>query len=285
MLYIKKYNSDLYNKILALQKQENRRTFLRRIVNKVKRKLNLEKLISPPQEQLDEIIDIACEYMGVDVSDYYKIIEKFRNNGMKIKEVFENQTQTDVFWNNIDKEWLCINIYVQSVLYNTAIPIYTILRKMPLNNLTVLDYGCGSGVLAILLNKVFHFKKLVLTDIDNYASGFVKFYINKTNSIEISWENILKYNSNETFDLVECFDVLEHLENSYEYLLKLNSKVKARGMMALKIAFECEDETHLPQAAEAFFIKNDGLGYLEQKYERIRYFGGGLISGVYKKRG
>jgi len=280
MQYIKTYNLALYNKILALQAQENKKSVLQRILNKAKRKLNIkEKLIIPPQEHIDEIIDVACDYMKIDKNAYYKAIEKFNDGGMEIKENFENQVQTDVFWDKIDKEWLCINIYVQSVLYNTAIPIYTALRKLSLNNLTALDYGCGSGVLAILLHKVFNFKKLVLADIDNYVAGFVKFYIAKTNSKEIIWENILEYNSDETFD------VLEHLENSYEHLLKLDSKVIGGGIMALKIAFECEDKTHLPQASESFFVKNDGLGYLRQKYKRIKYFGGGLVSGVYKKRG
>jgi len=286
MQYIKNYDLALYNKILALQEQENKKSILQWILNKVKRKLNLkEKLIIPPQEHIDEIIDVACEYMEIDKSAYYKAIEKFNSSGIEIRENFENQLQTDVFWDNIDKEWLCINIYVQSVLYNTAIPIYTALRKLPLNNLKVLDYGCGSGVLAILLHKVFNFKKLVLADINNYVAGFVKFYIAKTNSKEIIWENILEYNSDEKFDFVECFDVLEHLEDSYEHLLKLDSKVIGGGVMALKIAFECEDKTHLPQASESFFVKNDGLGYLKQKYKRIKYFGGGLVSGVYKKRG
>jgi len=284
--YIKNYNLALYNRILALQEQENKSSIWQRILNKIKRKLSYKKkLIAPPQEQIEEIIDLACEYMNIARTDYYETIEKFNMNEMELKENFKNQTQSDVFWNNIDKEWLCVNIYVQSVLYNTAIPIYTMLRKLPLDNASVLDYACGSGVMAILLHKVFHFKKLVLTDVDNYAAGFVKFYIAKTGSKEIEWEDILQYKSNETFDFVECFDVLEHLENSYEHLLKLDSKVRNSGLMALKIAFECEDKSHLPQAAESFFVKNDGLGYLKGKYERIKYFGGGLVSGVYKKRG
>jgi len=284
MQYIKKYNLALYNKISALQKQENKRTILLRIANKIKRKLKLEKPIVPPQEQMEEIIDIACEYMGIDKSDYHKTIEKFSKFGMDIEEDFENQSQTDVYWSNIDKEWLCINIYVQSVLYNSAIPIYSSLMKLPLNNSTALDYGCGSGVLAILLHKAFHFKKLVLLDIGNYASGFVEFYIAKTNSKEIVWKNILEYDSDETFDFVECFDVLEHLENSYKHLSKLDGKVREGGIMALKVAFECEDKTHLPQAAEDFFVKNDGLAYLKAKYERIKYLGGGIVSGIYKKK-
>lgn len=285
MQYIKKYNLALYNKLLVLQKHERMRAILQRIINKAKRKLNLERLIIPPQEQMDEIIDIACEYMGIDECDYYKAIEEFNNCGTETGKNFENQSQTDVFWNDIGKQWLCINIYVQSVLYNTVVPIYTALRKLPLTNLTALDYGCGSGVLAILLHKAFKFKKLVLTDIDNYAANFVKFYVAKTNSKEIVWENILEYNSDETFDFVECLDVLEHLENSYEHLLKLDSKVRNGGIMALRIAFECEDETHLPQAAESFFVKNDGLSYLRRKYKRINYFCDGIISGVYKKLG
>jgi len=283
MQYIKKHNIELYNKMLALKKRENRRTFLLKLVNKAKRMLGFEKLIFPHQKQLDEIMDIACEYMDISKNDYYSIIEKFNNHETEAEEKFENQAQTDIFWNNIDKEWLCINIYVQSILYNSVIPIYTTLRKMTLNNLNALDYGCGSGILAILLHKTFNFKKLVLTDIDNYAANFIRFYIAKTNSKEIIWENILECNSNETFDFVICLDLLEHLENSYEHLLKLNDKVSVEGTMVLKIAFEHEDNTHLPQAEEDFFIKNNGLAYLKANYKRIAYFGYGLINGIYKK--
>jgi 2-polyprenyl-3-methyl-5-hydroxy-6-metoxy-1,4-benzoquinol methylase len=270
MQYIKNYSLSLYNLITALQKQERRKTLLQRIINRAKRKWNNKK---PSQEHIDEIINIACEFMNIDKDEYYKIIEKFNNGKMEEK----------VSWNNIDKEWLCLNIYVQSILYNSVIPIYTMLMELPLSNSKVLDYGCGTGTLAILLHKSFNFKELVLADIDNYVASFVKFYITKTNSEEIVWKNISENHNDEVFDFVQCFDVLEHLENSYEHLLKLNSKVRSGGMLALKIAFECEDQTHLPQAAESFFVKNDGLGYLKQKYRRVRYFGGGIVSGVYKK--
>jgi len=157
--------------------------------------------------------------MCIDKSAYCKIIEIFCKEGIKINENFENQKQTDIFWRDIDKEWLCINIFVQSVWYNTVVPIYTMLRKLPLNSLTAFDYGCGSGTLMLLLHKVFKFKKLVLTDIDNYVAGFVKYYITRTNSREIVYENILLHNNDETFDFVGCFDVLEHLEKSYKHLL------------------------------------------------------------------
>jgi len=285
MQYIKQYNSDLFDKILLLQKQEYKRNFIKNIFN---RKVFLskwkEKLIIPPKEHVDEVVEAACEYMNISRKEYVEIIEKFTQSGFEIKECYENQSQANIFWNNVNIEWLCINIYVQSVLYNTAIPIYSTLKKMPLNNLTAYDYGCGSGILSILLNKAFHFKKLILADIDNYIAGFVKFYIQKTSAAEIYWENILENNRTESFDLVICLDVLEHLENSYDHLLILDSKVNKGGIMVLKIAFEHEDKTHLPQAAEDFFVKNDGMFFLKQKYKRLNYFGGGLVNGVYKKK-
>ena len=291
MQYIKNYSLELYNKILALQKQENRETVLLKIVNKMKRMLSRHLPLQEAillQEYTDEIINIACEFMKISKDEYCEVIKAYKSGGknllLDLKEDYENQKQTDVFWASINKEWLCLNIYIQSTAY---VDIYRALNKIPLNNLTALDYGCGSGVFAILLHKKFNFKKLVLADIENYAANFIKYYISKTNSNEIVWENILEYHfPNETFDFIECFDVLEHLEDSYQQLLRLDSKLSGGGYLALKIAFEIEDKTHLPQAAEGFFVKNDGLSYLKQKYKRIKYFGQPhIVNGIYKKKG
>jgi len=280
MQYIKNYNLELYNKIIAL-KESNKRTIIQKIIDKIKR--YTEKSIVFPQKEVDEFINIACEYMNINKDEYYKIIEQFRAGELKLIENYENQNQTDIFWFNVDKKFICVNIYAQSNFYKS---IYVVLSRLLTNNITVLDYGCGTGLLAILLHKRFNFKKLVLLDIDNYTAGFVKFYIEKTSSKEIVWEDILKYSSNETFDFVQSLDVLEHLENSYEHLLKLDGIVRKGGLMALKIAFEAEDKTHLPQAAESFFVKNDGLDYLKQKYNMIKRFGyEQLVNCVYKKRG
>lgn len=57
-------------------------------------------------------------------------------------------------------------------------------------------------------------------------------------------------------------------------------------MLILAIAFEGEDITHLPQACEDFYLKNDGWAFLNDNsslYESIHYQIQ-LISGIYIKK-
>lgn len=45
--------------------------------------------------------------------------------------------------------------------------------------MSIYDYGCGCGALSMMLDDKFNFVKLTLSDLDNYASDFAKYYIKK----------------------------------------------------------------------------------------------------------
>ena len=52
-------------------------------------------------------------------------------------------------------------------------------NKIHRGKMSIYDYGCGCGALSMMLDDKFNFVKLTLSDLDNYASDFAKYYIKK----------------------------------------------------------------------------------------------------------
>lgn len=286
MLYIKKHNEELYDYIKKLheEKENKRNSFFFKVKKKFARKLNIYPKIKISQiSELfkDQIISDACDFMNVTKEVFYENINKHWEREKELNR-FNNQEETDIFWNShIDNLWLSLNIDVQLTWYDD---VYSVLLNYLDHNMSVADYGCGTGSLSFVLNKHFSFNSLDLYDLPNYASEFIKFAINKNKLKNVEWSNILE-NIDKKYDAIICLDVLEHLENSYTALLSIDSKLKKGGYLMLKIAFESEDKTHLPQSAENFFFTNNGITFLNKNYKLIHdfYIHGQIINGLYKK--
>lgn len=290
MEYIKNYNEELYNYIITLKEEEDKKYLeekkkfrLFRFFIKAYKRLTV---VFMPKTLQNMIIDSALQYMNISRekfdSNVQEILEDIKNHGR-----YESQKDTDIFWKNqINELWTCLNIFVQMNWYGDFYSeIYKIIKKR--KNLEVCDYGCGSAVFSLVLNELFHFKHLDLFDLDNYTAGFVKHHIKTKKLDNVQWNDILEEKEDKKYDMIVCLDVLEHLENSFEIFLKLDRQLKPGGLFLLKIAFESEDNTHLPQAAEDFFFKNEGYKYLKDNYKLVRNFRyhGQLINGIYKKIG
>jgi len=278
MKYIYNYDQKLHAHIMELKEQ--------------KEKEGYANLIRPvyanePQARISDdvkahIIKYALDYFSISYDDYLKEIADFFATRHTLTQ-YNNQEETDIFWQEISPSWASLNIYAQFQYYNEA---YDCVAKRFANKaLSVCDYGCGTGALALALTRTLNIEKLTLLDLDNKIADLVKYIIQKEENKNIEFHDILKEH-NEQYDLVICLDVLEHLENSYETLQKLDKLVKPNGYMLLKIAFEAEDNTHLPQAAEDFLIKNDGIAYLNEHFIPLQEFPElhQLVYGLYKKK-
>lgn len=95
----------------------------------------------------------------------------------------------------------------------------------------------------------------------------------------------MKEQETEQYDVVVCLDVLEHVEQSYDVLVKLSKKVKKGGLLILKIAFEIDSHSHLPLASKNFYVDNDGPGFLSAEFTNIKkFYASALVSGAYIKK-
>lgn len=231
------------------------------------------------------IISTLLNFMQADYDQYINMIYEMQsviNDGRQKPRQITNYQEA--VYTNIDKRWLPFNINLQltdySKCYNTILEYLNLGQK-----LSACDYGCGSGAFMLALNNKLSFIKLDFYDIENYPAEFIRFFIDKNTMHNMSWYNVLTENNTEQYDLVNCLDVLEHLENPFETLQNITSKVKKGGLLNLQIAFEIGDIQHLPQAAENFFVKNDGLKFLNDNYELLKcYDKHMLVSGLYRKK-
>lgn len=284
MQYLKDYDENLYEHIKILHSIEVKKARKETILKKIQ-KLFLKPIkqgyLEIDESTKDKIIQNALDFMNISKEEFIE------NDGICRKTAIErpkNQEAANKIWEtNVQKPWLSLNVALQLRDYKNV--VYGLDKLLPNNHsLSCCDWGCGSGSLSFALNEKYKFSLLDLYDLDNYPSDFVKYFIEKTNLNNANWIDILNNNDTKTYDLVICLDVLEHIENSYESLLKISSKVKKGGLLALSIAFECDDHSHLAKASQNFFIDNDGLEFLNAnfklKYKLVNHY---LVSGIYEK--
>lgn len=99
-------------------------------------------------------------------------------------------------------------------------------------NSTVLDAGCGSGVLSYLLSK--KGCKVTGVDIDKSRIDFCK---KEYKNIRFLQKDILKLDLHEKFDYVVCTDVLEHFDNLKIAIENLKKHMNDRLIIGLPTRF------------------------------------------------
>ena len=104
---------------------------------------------------------------------------------------------------------------------------------MNLNNNNIIEIGSGRGQnLLKILNEKNSIKNLVLTSVDlnNFHNITVDKFIKCDLSIE-SNRNLLK---NNTYDILVCTDVFEHLDKSFiEDVIKICSEISTYSILAI----------------------------------------------------
>jgi len=169
-----------------------------------------------------------------------------------------------------------INWYNKNVLYTVEIMednskqnldwwrfIITTISKYKNNKLNILDYGCGTGDIAVLVRSYYSGGKIVLADISNVMMKFTKFRLDERKVDDYEIIDLKKSKiSNQKFDVIFCTDVLEHVVNPIEILENLNKFAKLDTFFYIMTTFSDFERTpyHLRQ--------NEGKGREVGKYLR-----------------
>lgn len=122
------------------------------------------------------------------------------------------------------------------IKYHTKNPLYAFVNNKFIkdfvniakitNPLSILDVGCGEGFVTKHLSKTL--TKSFITGID-FNKEAIKYAKNNSSNYNVKYldGNLFKLKINQTFDLVTCSEVLEHLinyEHALEILIKLSNK-------------------------------------------------------------
>lgn len=107
---------------------------------------------------------------------------------------------------------------------------YDYVQKQIKPNSTVLDVGCGSGVLSYLLSK--KGCKVTGVDIDKNRVNFCK---KRYPNIKFLQQDILKLDLKDKFDYVLCLDTLEHLNNPEIAVKNLKKHMKPNSKLIIGV--------------------------------------------------
>lgn len=98
-----------------------------------------------------------------------------------------------------------------------------------ISDLEVLDVGCGGGLIATALAK----QGFNVTAIDALQSNIdIAIDYAKKNDIKVNYlkSTIEELDSEKQYDVVICLEVIEHVENTRQFILNLVKRIKPKGI-------------------------------------------------------
>lgn len=131
-----------------------------------------------------------------------------------------------------------INYQITSGINERILNLYKRLKNRDLaSNSTVLEIGCGIGVLTSLITKIVKTGKIEALDISPKS---IKYAIenNKNKNVDFSAADFLEYETKNTkYDKILLFDVLEHipLEHHKRLFIKISDLMKENSEILINI--------------------------------------------------
>lgn len=116
----------------------------------------------------------------------------------------------------------------------------TVLRTLDsqdFSNCSILDAGCGRGIISFDLARRFPYSKIISIDqdaglIEKARSIKVKL---KMRNIDFEAKSIFELNQSQQFDLIICTDVLEHINDDFGAIENLSSSLSSGGILIMHV--------------------------------------------------
>jgi 2-polyprenyl-3-methyl-5-hydroxy-6-metoxy-1,4-benzoquinol methylase len=102
------------------------------------------------------------------------------------------------------------------------------LKRVVPCKIEILEIGAGYGAMTDMLQKFG-----TVTAVEPYADAVS--YLKDTFNMEAFQDTLETYTGTEEYDLVSCFDVLEHVEDEQRALDKIESLIKDNGLLILTV--------------------------------------------------
>ena len=137
-------------------------------------------------------------------------------------------------------------------------------------NKVVLDAGCGAGYGCDLLATVA--KKVIGIDYSEEAINWAKKHYSRSNlKFRVMNLSALDFND-DTFDLVTCFEVIEHLRDDRVFLEKTSHVLKPNGVLVISTPNQLTDHLHMKSINTRFLPHINLMSPKELKTRLSRIF-------------
>lgn len=165
----------------------------------------------------------------------------------------------DKYWERINKKNLLLYSAYTDARYKIVLQeLCELLKGTKGNDNSLLDMGCGQGVLLYLLSKLNFSLKLYALDLSSSYIRTTKKYLEKKRNIEsysvIGCVSLAPY-GNESFNYIVSTDVIEHLEKPEDFIEEVWRLLKPKGYFVIGTPIKSKeplsnDHIHEFQTAE-----------------------------------
>lgn len=130
-------------------------------------------------------------------------------------------------------------------------------------DISIYDAGCGYGQYSFFMSKKLKPNKIYASDIkENWIADCKEFFKSqKLNNVTFAVEDLIQINHKEKFDLINCVDVMEHIENDTQVFQNFYNCLKKDGFLLINTPsiFGGSDVHHNDE--ESFIGEHARVGY------------------------
>jgi 2-polyprenyl-3-methyl-5-hydroxy-6-metoxy-1,4-benzoquinol methylase len=221
--------------------------------------------------QLDELLGLVNAYfinLGLDservASDYLKMIKDMRTEGLYFYKYGKYRCDNQQIANEYVYSRPEIMTYYMNALlvsqvmwkhhFNIFMYFQSHLKSLfkGHSNISILDIGPGHGFFSYLIKKEFpDYEKIDIVDISDTSLDMTKKIIGfDENKITYTKKDIFDYDDSNKYNFIVLGEVLEHLDNPKEILIKLSKLLKSNGFLWITTP------TNSPALDHVYLFKN-----------------------------
>jgi SAM-dependent methyltransferase len=215
----------------------------------------------------DEAVTDACAWLGVPRAQFFDLARQWHDRGRALWSETDPAGFYRAWTGDTGRVALCANIldqFSRDIVWSILHGVFT---QVPVS--FYLDYGCGSAALSFpFLGRC---TGAVLVDVPNAQQEFVRWRLERAGLRDavVTTPDAAESLPADSFGLIACVDVLEHLPNPTAVFARLDQQLAPGGMFVFRAPWAREDEDfgeHLPEATADWHRPAGGAEQLAARY-------------------
>jgi SAM-dependent methyltransferase len=218
----------------------------------------------------EEAVTDACEFLGVTRPRFFELALAWPELGAALWERSTPETFYTGWTGDTGRAAVAANVMDQF----TRQDVWGALSQvMPARGgWLFMDYGCGTGSASFPF--LGHCAQAVMVDVPNLNQEFLRWRLQRhgLDHVAVLSPDQAVELPLDTFDLVACVDVLEHLPEPTQVFQRLDAWLRCGGLLIQRSPWAHDDEElgeHLPEATADWHRSGGGAEQIGARYEAL----------------